>query len=313
MDEKTAGVFAFFHRQGFLPLDKEGWRIFKNYEYGISVQEMSATLNAIWASAWNICYKVIRGFLCTLYCFDSYPVFFEIHRSGPEPELRLLIDELYDLAILGGLPFLQIRSVEEPLLPRYNGLSGYTKEITYGEEGSEYEYRTADILDLSGGVNLNKRTRLKKFLNNSRISLYPLTWDGLAACLTIEEEWCRGRDCVQCASYTGCEKKAFEIMTDLFDESTFQGMLLYVDDKPAAYSIWERINATVAFVYFAKGIIPNIIVYLYYSMVKTYLSGVEYINVNEDMGKEGLRTFKRHLSAYELKRKYICTLRREGG
>jgi hypothetical protein len=48
-------------------------------------------------------------------------------------------------------------------------------------------------------------------------------------------------------------------------------------------------------------------------MVKEYLSGIEYINVNEDMGKASLRFFKRRLSAYELWPKYVCTYRRNSG
>jgi hypothetical protein len=42
-------------------------------------------------------------------------------------------------------------------------------------------------------------------------------------------------------------------------------------------------------------------------MYKEYLTGVEYMNMSEDMGHTGLRQFKSHLSVHEFWRKYICT------
>jgi hypothetical protein len=34
------------------------------------------------------------------------------------------------------------------------------------------------------------------------------------------------------------------------------------------------------------------------------------LNLNEDMGKEGLRQFKKHLGVYEHLRKYLCTYKK---
>jgi hypothetical protein len=62
--------------------------------------------------------------------------------------------------------------------------------------------------------------------------------------------------------------------------------------------------------YFLKESIANFNMYLYYTVVKMYFSSVACLNNGHDMGKEGLRTFKKHLGAHELWRKYLCTFTR---
>jgi hypothetical protein len=312
MDDSVKSVYAFFKSRGFLPVDTGAYAVLKKYEYDILVQELGAVPNVIWATALNIHYKIIRSCLCSVYYFEGFPVFFEIHRSGPMPPdaLKELIGELYDLSQGAGLPFLQIRSVEERMLPLYQLIEGYKIDTEYSEDGCEYAYRTVDILELSGGKNLNKRNALNKFFPMTTILNRPLTKKNIHRCLEIEGEWCRDRDCGVCASFTGCEKEALETMVKLFDEGVHQGLLVFIGDKPAAYAIWERRGTKVAFIYFAKTTVPNFGIYLYYTMVKECLSGIEYINVNEDMGKASLRFFKRRLSAYELWPKYVCTYRR---
>jgi hypothetical protein len=43
-------------------------------------------------------------------------------------------------------------------------------------------------------------------------------------------------------------------------------------------------------------------------MARDYLEGVEYLNNGYDMGKPGLRGFKKHLSAHTMMGKYLCTV-----
>jgi hypothetical protein len=147
----------------------------------------------------------------------------------------------------------------------------------------------------------------------SNISLCPINGENIRLCFEIENEWCKNQDCEYCASFSGCAKKSLEIMIDIFDERVYGGFFGCIDNIPVAYAIWERINEKIAFVYFAKSNVPNFNVYLYYMMVKMYLSDVEYINISSDMGKQGLRTFKKHLGSYELWPKYLCILTKKEG
>jgi hypothetical protein len=115
-------------------------------------------------------------------------------------------------------------------------------------------------------------------------------------------------------------------MEEIFDASVYGGLLLYVAGKPEGYAIWEPLGQAAnhggpaasgqaqasvrgtAYVYFAKANIPNFNVYLYYIMAKDHLGGVEFLNNGYDMGKPGLRMFKRHLSVHRMMKKYLVTL-----
>jgi hypothetical protein len=96
-------------------------------------------------------------------------------------------------------------------------------------------------------------------------------------------------------------------MADIFDEGVYKGILGYLNDVPVGYAICEQINEKIVILYFGKASITNFNVYLYYTIIKMYFFGVEYLNNGHDMGKEGLRIFKKHLSAHELWKKYLCT------
>jgi hypothetical protein len=173
-------------------------------------------------------------------------------------------------------------------------------------------YRTEDLIELSGGINLNKRNRVKKFSAKPNVQLKPITHENIGLCLEIQQQWCLHRDCVFCASFAGCEKKSLEIMTGIFDDRIYDGIYGYIDGNPAGYAVWEKKNETLSYLYFGKAIIQDFFAFLIYTAVKDHLSGVTYFNIGEDMGNPGLRTFKKHMGVHELWKKYLCTYVKKG-
>jgi hypothetical protein len=301
-------IYGSFREKGFLPIDKEAYPLFKSYDRGeVLLAEMSAAVAVVWASAYNALYKSIHGYLCSVWFFKE-TVYFEINRpSNPECSLRQLIDELYSLCEDAGLSFLSIYAIDREHLEEFEGIGEYRVKTEHSGDHSEYVYKTADLLELSGGKNYDKRTRLKRCFDTPGISVRPMTGENAGACLEVQDTWCRDRDCPSCSSFVGCEKEAIKTMIDIFDQRIHTGLLLYRDDLPSGYIICEKISPKLAFTYFGKAIMPNFFLYLIYTMFKEYLPGVEYMNLNEDMGNEGLRRFKSHLSVHELWPKYLCT------
>jgi hypothetical protein len=275
---------------------------------------MTAVVITAWSFIFSGLYKIVHGYLCTVNFLDGCPVYFSLHRPGETPEysLQQIIDILYDLSREAGLPFLQMHLIEDRFLKEYEELKGYRIKTEYFEDDNEYAYRTADLLELSGGVNFYKRKRLKKCFENPKLSERPITNDTVQLCLKIEEEWCRHKECSFCESFSGCEKKAMEIMVDIFDDTVYTGLFLYDGETPIGYLIGEKRDEKLSYLYFGKSLVQDDFVYLVYMMYKTRLTGVEYMNNNEDMGNMGLRQFKQHLSAHELWRKNICTFTKHG-
>ncbi|MDR1904737.1 MAG: phosphatidylglycerol lysyltransferase domain-containing protein [Treponema sp.] len=301
-----------FLRQGFLPVDRNSYPLYKAHDENNRLSEMTAAIVTSWGSAFNAVYKQINGYLCSAWFTGGLPVYFEIHRPWGTGDCSLpeIVDVLYGLSREAGLPFLQIGVIDGLFLKEYTGIRGYHIKTGYDDDHSEYGFKTGDLLELSGGINEDKRRHLKKCSRIPDVSLRPMTKENVRFCLEIEEEWCRRQDCPVCGSLVGCEKKALEIMVDIFDDTVYNGVFAYIKDTPAGFAIGEKKDENISFLYFAKANVPDLNVYIYYMMVKTYLSGAEYLNLGEDMGKKGLRIFKTHLGVHEMWRKYVCTYTR---
>jgi hypothetical protein len=309
--------------RGFSPVGRESYPVFKAYDSGIhQFHELTATVSTIWAFGFDAVYRIIDGFLCSVWFYKSGDVYFYIQRppcDGPAADsgpLSRLIGELRALARRAGFDALRIWAVDETLLAALRAAmpdSGTSPGVIAGcsDDYSEYVYRIADILEWNGGVNLNKRNSLKRCFHTPDVSLYPLTRDNFTRCLEVEDEWCSHQDCDACRAFAGCARDSLINMGEIFDPVMYGGLLLYVAGKPEGYAIWEVLGgdaAATAYVYFAKATITNFNVYLYYTMAKEYLKGVEFLNNGYDMGKPGLRTFKKHLSVHRMMRKYLVTL-----
>ncbi|GHV51406.1 hypothetical protein AGMMS49579_06640 [Spirochaetia bacterium] len=307
---RDSHVRDFLLQQGFLPAGAESYPLFRDFEGMGRLSELTPTVSTIWALSFNEIYKMIEGHLVTAFFFEGMEPYFEIKapRSNTAILLKQVIDTLYNFAIGAGLSALRVYAVEEIFLEEFKNIEGYEVSAEYSDDHSEYAYRPADIVNLSGGVNHKKSTHLNKFIGRDGITFTPMTNENHRLCLDIEKEWCTHQDCAECSAFAGCELKALEIMTDIYDDHFYEGLFGYVDGVLSGFIIWEKRNEGRAYLHFGKGNIQNFFVYLIYILAKDKLpEEIKFLNINEDMGKEGLRRFKKHLGAHELWRKYLCT------
>lgn len=319
MTEAAAKLREFFVQNDFLPIGREAYPVFQNYSANNMLIDLSAILVNTWGVAANSVYKNIDGYLCVVWFCDGspfhegLPFYFTVLRPAQESHnLKHIIDILYDLSIKAGVNSLPIESIEERFLEEYKSIAGYDIKTSYSDDHSEYAYKTIDVLEMSGGVNMKKRNRLRKFLDEPNVRLEPLTKKNVAVCMDIHKEWCDQRDCSFCESFAGCEKEALQVMVDIFDDKINNGFIGYVDDAAVGYSIADKTNDKVSYLYFGKSIVQDFFVYMIYMVVQTYVSDVEYLNLSEDMGNMGLRNFKKHIGAHELWKKHLCVFTKAG-
>ncbi|GHV90164.1 hypothetical protein AGMMS50268_06670 [Spirochaetia bacterium] len=337
LSARDAGVRNFLLRQGFLPAGRDSYPLFRDFKGAGRLSELTPTVSTIWSRSFNEVYKLIEGHLVTVFFFEGMEPYFEINRprnntvdgcgnavdrssitvngdgESASTPLKRVIDILYGIAVGAGFPELRVYAVEEAFLEEFKGIEGYEVKAEYSDDHSEYAYRPQDIVNLSGGINHKKSTHLNKFIGREGISFTPMTNDNRRLCLDIEKEWCTHQDCAVCSAFAGCELKALEIMADIYDDDFYEGLFGYVDGILAGFIIWEKRNEGRAYLHFGKGTIRNFFVYLIYTLAKEkLLAEIEFLNINEDMGKEGLRRFKRHLGAHELWRKYLCIFVKRG-
>lgn len=311
--------------RGFLPAGLESYPLFRDFTGPAVLSELTPAVSTFWTLSFNELYRVIDGCLATVFFFEGMEPYFELKlpadfypdscpetAGAPGERLRGLIGTLYDLALGAGLPALRLYAVEERFLEQFSGIDGFTARAEYSDDHSEYIYKPADIVNLSGGVNHKKHTHLNKFLDRRDITLVPMDKGNRRLFLEVEREWCASQDCALCSAFAGCELRALEIMGEIYDERYFHGFLAYTGDKLSGYLVWEQREEGRAYLHFGKGTIQNFFVYLIYLLARDKLGDAGLLNLNEDMGKEGLRRFKRHLGIYGQWRKYLCTYVKNG-
>ncbi|MDR2767759.1 MAG: phosphatidylglycerol lysyltransferase domain-containing protein [Treponema sp.] len=309
---KTRSSADFFCLQGFKPIESGDFNLFREYEGPARLIELTATLSVNWAFASSGCYKIVMDYLCSVWFFENGTCFCIQNKRGKYHSLKELVDFLYDLSVRAGLTGLKINFLDEVLLPDFTSVEGYDIHAAYDENLSEYVYRPANLLDLEGKNNQNKRTCINKFSKIDNLSFAELTPENFKYCFAVEERWCETQDCPACEASCGCAKKSLETMEVIFNPIIHHGMLAFMDNLPVAYGIWEKKENGIVFLYFAKSILDNFAIYFYYILVKKYLRDAEYINVGADMGIAGLRHFKGHLSEHEVWKNYFCTYQRNG-
>jgi hypothetical protein len=301
----------FFQKIGFKPITKETYLLLKEFEHDSILVERTALVTVTWVPDHNGLYMLIRDHLCCVLFYERRPVYFVIYRPGADGSekgpLKAVINDLFEMLRGIRLPSLQIRYIDEESLDEFRAIPGYTVKTEYSDNDSEYVLKTTDFIDLSGNINKYKRGHINKILKNTNLELRPLDRENIRVCTAIETEWCQSKVCEICRLPNGCEKRAVDMMVRLFDEGRIGGYLLFQDNAPIGYNVVEKRNNNISFGLFGKtlGSIP--FVYLAYITVKDYLSDVEFVNIDADMGLSGLRTFKQHLGPFSLERKYICS------
>jgi len=297
---------------GFAPANKESHAVIRNFNADNLFCEMTACSTVTWSDALNTLYKIIAGSLCNVDFYPDGEISFSIRRPSAPHDLQHIVDTLYDISLKAGLENLPVWTVEERFLDDYRRLKGYRMEIGYDDASSEYVYNAESFLELKGKSNRNKRRQVEKYMNETNVSVQTMTKENVKLCLAIDNRWCSLQDCNLCRSFVGCQKKAIEVMIDIFDDSVYRGFFGLVDGVPAGYFIYEKASEELVFLHISKTAIPDFSVCLYYIGVQRYLSTVKYLNMGADLGIPGLRDFKCRLGKHELWKKYHCSFIKRG-
>jgi hypothetical protein len=301
-----------FLNHGFLPVGTDAYDLFSRYEDGNILQEKSAVIACAWALSSRALYAVLEDWLCCVFFFDIRTPYFVLYRGQSSVPLQRIIDKLYILSMESGLKEFRVECIERRLLKDYLLVGGYEKKVSCLERDNEYVYKTDELLNLTGRFNYKKRTTCKKFSKMTDLSIVPVNKSNFALCREVEKTWCEEHDCAHCRSFYGCEKEALELMAEIFDENRHFGLVAVAKDRPAGYTICQKINESLAFLYFGKGNMQQLYAYLIYKTFEKYVQA-ECMNISDDLGMKGLRTFKNELSRHELWPRYSCVYSREFG
>lgn len=199
------------------------------------------------------------------------------------------------------LVFIVVYEFQLPMLKRM--FPGAVVEAV--QDDFDYIYLQSELATLAGRKFHGQKNHYNAFCKEHPDWSYePVTSVNLQECLALGEEWCDFRMATDPS--IADEKVAIRRACAHFDELELRGGAIRYDGRLQAFSFGSKLNSTTATLHFEK-VRPGVRG-LYAAINKEFAAhawqDVVYINREEDMGLEGLRTAKESLHPVMMWKKY---------
>ena len=205
---------------------------------------------------------------------------------------------------------LQIESVSEEFLQTHAGFAAHF-EVSPVRDSANYVYTATDLAELRGRRYAGKRNLIAQASRLQSLSVEPLDPSRSGQCIEVVDDIATKR-----ASGVGLtleqETQALECALELFAPLGLKGLVLRVDGRPAAFSIFDRLNPTTAVVLFERALRTEKGLYQVINReTARVIEGLGFSlgNREEDLGDPGLRKAKLSYYPTRLEMKYTLTLR----
>lgn len=220
------------------------------------------------------------------------------------------------------MPFSRIPDIGEPLLRelmkegvslfpiseedlRYFDPAVYT--FSFNDDDSDYIYTREKILTLPGRYLHKKRNLIKQYR-----SLYQYEDKGYScelendAKIALDKWFELGGQPIEDTDYVACTEAL-----EHCDCLKLSGQVYYADGEPSGFLLGEVLNQNTFVIHFAKGVTTykGIYSHMYNSMAASLPDKFEFLNFEQDLGKESLRQAKSTYKQDKLLRKYRVNLK----
>ena len=282
------------------------------YNAGIRNADYSFTNIFAWGESFQAKQVMVNG--CLIICtnvegssYYSYPV-------GAESDEQLIsvINSLSDHCSELGEPF-NLHAIPAEKAELLETLFPGKFEIEPIRDLFDYIYSAEKLSSLAGKKLHSKRNFINRFTAEHEWHTVEMTTENSSLWADMVGEWIAVRDEDSYESAFN-EARAMRIAMSYFTELKLDGIYLYIDDRPCAFAVGERICQDTYIVHFEKadasiaGTYP-MINREFVRMIKEKYPEVEYINREDDMGLENLRKAK--LSYYPdiMEEKYMAVIK----
>ncbi len=179
-------------------------------------------------------------------------------------------------------------------------------DVVPDSDNSDYVFRVEDLVALSGKKYDGKRNLIKKFRTSYAYEYVPLDGDNAGACLAFEDAWCSVKSCDSVEGLRN-ERVAIGEMISSFEEFGLTGGMISIGGEAKAAAVAGRLNPDTLVMHILKAA-PDL-AGLYQTMLHEFLSrearGFKLVNLEQDLGVEGLRKAKLSYHPSAMVKKYI--------
>jgi len=181
--------------------------------------------------------------------------------------------------------------------------------IEFDVDNSDYLFRTSDLIELPGKKYDGKRNLIKKFKTFFNYEYVKLNSSHVEECFQFEEEWCSIK---HCDSVEGLfkERRAIREMLAHCAEFDLIAGAIRVEEKICALAVAQRLNPNTLVLHALKA--NPTMAGLYQVICNEFLAKeareYEFVNMEQDLGVEGLRKSKLSYHPVEMIKKYTISL-----
>lgn len=258
------------------------------------------------------------------YCFSNLYLFRKIHQCEVVQNKHLFIkgftynkysvliptDPIVEygeeelVSLLKSVDFLY--PIPEHWLPFFDPLL-FTS--TFLDEDSDYLFLKEKMKIYPGRYLDKKRNLVKQFLSSyqSQSQFYPLNENHLGSALQILEGWQNEQEISsEKNDYFPCREGLM-----LMKELNLSGFILYVAEKPIAFSLGETFHQNSYLLHFAKALksFKGVYPYFYQLMAEAIDPSIQFLNFEQDLGIASLRQSKRAYRPDYMARKFRISLK----
>jgi len=196
---------------------------------------------------------------------------------------------------------LTIFGISNAFLAKYSEFASHFVQAEH-RDMDNYIYLAEDLALLPGKKYQAKRNLLHQFEKNHTWTSENISVENIPACLEVINTIYSQQE-LDSNSFLAFELRALTFILTHFPRFQEMGILIRINAKPAAFSIFEHLNSSTAVVHFEKAIrqYKGLYQLVNRETAKIILKkGYKYINREEDLGIEGLRKTKLSYHPLEL-------------
>ena len=179
-------------------------------------------------------------------------------------------------------------------------------DILEDRDNWDYVYELENLKNLPGNQYRQNRRWLNKFLESYDYDFKVLAENEVELCKKLQLEWCVLRRCEDDEGLKEEEQAIYDAL-DNFTALGFQGAVICVDDKCAAYTFGEMLNPQTLVIHVEKAHMDYEGAYQAIGnlFLKNIVKDVIYINREQDLGVPGLRRAKESYKPIRMEKKSI--------
>lgn len=160
--------------------------------------------------------------------------------------------------------------------------------MTYDRDNFDYLYRLDELRALQGKKYHRKRTYIHHCLA-CKPTVIPLSASMMADCREVNRKW------LACKEHPhDTDASALAVALDHFETLGLSGVGVVIDGHLESFSIGEKLNEQTFVSHFLKAnySFPGLFQYTSYALTHSLPPSYQYLNKEQDLGIEGLRTSK---------------------